>query len=359
MPDRKPSGSRPCGDRPALLKTLMREGSRLLVIIPALNEAATIQTVIAAVPREIPGIAETGVLVIDDGSSDDTADRARVAGAEVISHSRPLGVGVAIQRGLSEAVKRGAEVAVNIDGDGQFDPDDIRLLVQPILDGRAEFVSASRFKDPELTPRMPLLKRWGNLWMSRLISFITGQRFWDVSCGFRAYSSEALLRLALQGRFTYTQESFLVLSFKGVTILELPIAVRGSREHGRSRIASSLGLYAVRTGSIIFSCFRDYRPSLVFNSIAVAMLGAAAIFGTFFLAHRVISGTFSPHIWSGFVAAGFFTVGFAVFLAGQLAAMINRVRFLQEEQLYLLRLRFRSQSNRDASPKTPAAADRR
>jgi glycosyltransferase involved in cell wall biosynthesis len=337
----------------------MRDASRLLVIIPALNEAATIQAVIAGVPRDIPGVAETEVLVIDDGSSDDTADRARAAGAEVISHSRSLGVGVAIQRGLSEAVRRGADLAVNIDGDGQFEPDDIRLLVQPVLDRRAEFVSASRFKDPGLTPRMPLLKRCGNQWMSRLISFIIGQRFWDVSCGFRAYSSEALLRLALQGRFTYTQESFLVLSFKGVSILELPIAVRGSREHGRSRVASSLGLYAIRTGSIIFSCFRDYRPSLVFNGIAVAMIVLAAIFGAFFLGHRVISGTFSPHIWSGFVAAGFFTIGFAVFLAGQLAAMINRVRFLQEEQLYLLRLQFRIKSERDPSAKTPAAADRR
>lgn len=337
----------------------MREGARLLVIIPALNEAATIQAVIADIPRDMPGIAGTEVLVINDGSSDDTADLARAAGADVISHFRALGVGVAIQRGLSEAVQRGADIAVNIDGDGQFNPGDIRLLVQPILDGQADFVSASRFKDPVLTPRMPSLKRWGNQWMSRLISVITGQRFWDVSCGFRAYSREALLRLALQGRFTYTQESFLVLSFKGVTILEVPVAVRGSREHGQSRIASSLWLYAIRTGSIIFSCFRDYRPSLVFNGVSVAMFVFAAAFGIFFLGHRAISGTFTPHIWSGFVAAGFFSIGFAVFLAGQLAAMINRVRFLQEEQLYLLRLRFRYQGHRDSSPKRPAAADRR
>lgn len=211
--------------------------ARLLVIIPALDEAATIQGVIAGIPRDVPGIADTAVLVVDDGSSDETAALARAAGADVISHSRTLGVGVAIQRGLSEAVRRGVDIAVNVDGDGQFNPADIRLLVQPILEGQAEFVSASRFKDPDLTPRMPVLKRWGNRWMSRLISFITGQRFWDVSCGFRAYSSEALLRLALRGRFTYTQESFLVLSFKGVPILEVPVAVRGSREHGRSRVA--------------------------------------------------------------------------------------------------------------------------
>jgi glycosyltransferase involved in cell wall biosynthesis len=337
----------------------IRGRPRLLVIIPALNEAATIRDVIADIPREIPGIADTEVLVIDDGSSDDTAELARAAGAEVISHQRTLGVGVAIQRGLSEAVQRSADIAVNIDGDGQFNPGDIRLLIQPILTGQAEFVSASRFKDPGLTPQMPLLKRWGNQGMSRLVSLIAGQRFWDVSCGFRAYSSEALLRLALQGRFTYTQESFLVLSFKGVSILEVPIAVRGSREHGRSRVASSLGLYAIRTSGIIFNCFRDYRPSLVFNSISVTMLTLAAGFGAFFLGHRVIRGTFTPHIWSGFVAAGFFSIGFAVFLAGQLAAMINRVRYLQEEQLYLFRLRSRHQGDRDSSAQTPAATDRR
>jgi glycosyltransferase involved in cell wall biosynthesis len=335
------------------------DGSRLLVVVPALNEAATIQGVIAAIPRDIPGIAETQVLVIDDGSSDDTADLARAAGAEVISHFRTFGVGVAIQRGLSEAVQRSADIAVNIDGDGQFNPDDIRVLIQPILARRADFVTASRFKDPRLTPQMPFLKRQGNLWMSRLISVITGQRFWDVSCGFRAYSGEALLRLALQGRFTYTQESFLVLSFKGAAIVEVPIAVRGSREHGRSRVASSLWLYAIRTGSIIFSCFRDYRPSLVFNGISATMLALALAFGTFFLGHRVLSGAFTPHIWSGFVAAGFFSIGFAVFLAGQLAAMINRLRLLQEEQLYLLRLWYQRQDDRDPSTEKPAAADRR
>lgn len=339
--------------------SVVGQGSRLQVIIPALNEAATIQTVIAGIPRDLPGVTETCVLVIDDGSTDETAALARAAGAEVISHPRTLGVGVAIQRGLSEALQRSADMAVNIDGDGQFDPADIRLLLQPILEGRAQFVSASRFKDPALTPRMPLFKRWGNQWMSRLVSLITGQRFWDVSCGFRAYSSEALLRLALQGRFTYTQESFLVLSFKGVAILEIPVAVRGTREHGESRVASSLWLYGIRTARIIFSCFRDYNPSLVFNGISAAMLALAALFGTFFLGHRLLSGAFTPHIWSGFVAAGFFAIGFAVLLAGQIAAMINRVRFVQEEQLYLQRLSFRSRGDRDASAEKPPPADRR
>ena len=186
---------------------------RLLVIIPALDESATIQRVIAGIPRHIEGISDIQVLVVDDGSNDNTAELARDAGAFVVSHSTNLGVGAAIQTGLGEAVRSGVDIAVNVDGDGQFDPQDIEKLVRPILDGRAEFVTASRFKDPALAPKMPWLKRRGNGWMSSLVSFLSRRKCHDVSCGFRAYSREVCLRLALQGRFTYTQETFLVLSF--------------------------------------------------------------------------------------------------------------------------------------------------
>ena len=167
-------------------------GLRVLVMIPALNEEVTIQGVIETIPRDIPGVSSVEVVVIDDGCTDRTAQLSREAGASVISHGQNLGVGVALHSGLDEAIRRGVDVAVNIDADGQFNPNDIPKLIQPILDGSAHFVTASRFKDPSLIPQMPPMKIWGNHRMAQIVSYLIGKRMFDVSCGFRAYSREAL-----------------------------------------------------------------------------------------------------------------------------------------------------------------------
>ena len=118
----------------------MSKSFKLMVIIPAFDEEATIQQVISGLPKAIPNICKLDVLVVDDGSTDATAQLALQAGARVISHPRNLGVGKAIQSGLTEAIRNGVDIAVNIDADGQFDPADICRLVQPIVDEKAEFV---------------------------------------------------------------------------------------------------------------------------------------------------------------------------------------------------------------------------
>ena len=309
----------------------------LLVMMPALNEAATIGAVLQRVPRQIAGFGSVSILVIDDGSTDDTVRIARENGAYVISHGRNLGVGAALQTAVAEAVHLGVDVAVNIDSDGQFWPEDIPRVVGPVRDGAADFVTASRFKDPSLVPEMPRVKLWGNWGMSRIVSGLVGQRFADVSCGFRAYGREALLHLVLLGQFTYTQESFLVLSRKGLRMVELPLRVRGVREFGQSRVASNLWRYGKRTVGIMFSFIRDYSPAVLFNNAAGLALAASLSLGGFFLWHRWSAGQFSPHIWSGFVSAFLFGLSTVIFALGQVAEMLARLRSVQERQLYLVR----------------------
>lgn len=310
---------------------------RLLVMMPALNESASLAAVLQRVPRKINGVGSVDVLVIDDGSTDDTVAIARAHGASVISHGRNLGVGVALQTGLAEAVHRGVDLLVNIDSDGQFAPEDIARIVVPVIEGRADFVSASRFLDPALVPEMPWVKKFGNWGMARIISGLCGQRFEDVSCGFRAYGREAILHLVLLGRFTYTQESFLVLTQKGLRLMEMPMKVRGVREHGQSRIASNLWRYAWRTLGIIFSFIRDYSPGVLFNNAALLFLLLSLGLGGFFLWHRLSSGQFSPHIWAGFTSAFLFGMATVTFGLGQIALMVARMRSVQERQLYLSR----------------------
>ncbi len=319
--------------------------ANLLVIVPALNEEATIARVIGAVPRDIPGIKSVEILVVDDGSTDGTAARAREAGADVITHPRNRGVGAAMQTGLREAMLKGADFVVNIDGDGQLDPADIPVVLRPVLDGEADFATASRFKDPDNIPDMPTIKRLGNGWMSFIVRQLSGQDLHDVSCGFRAYSKEAILKLTLSGNFTYTQEMILLLSFHGLRIAEVPVKVRGVREHGKSRVASNLVRYAFNTLRILFGCVRNYRPGWLFNRVSAALALSGLGFGTFSIAHFLATGAFSPHIWAAFTAAFLIGLAFLLFLFGQIALMLGHIRFLQEEQLYYLRKRYGADSD--------------
>jgi len=312
-----------------------------VVLMPALNEEATIHSIIQTIkrdiPRSIPDLDELEIVVVDDGSTDNTAKISRDSGASVVSHPTNQGVGAAIQTGLAEALKRRAEVTVNIDADGQFDPHDIPKLVAPIMSGEADFVTASRFKDPNIEPVMPSAKRWGNYCMSWLISKIAEQKFHDVSCGFRAYSHETLLHLTLQGKFTYTQETFLTLAFKGLKIVEMPVSVRGAREFGKSRVANNLFHYGFQTLRIILGCVRDYRPVYFFGVIAGALAFIGLTLSAVFFGHFLWTGSFSPNLWIGFLGSFFILLAVFAQLFGQIAAMLDRIRFLQEEQLYLLR----------------------
>ncbi len=302
----------------------------IVVILPALNEEKTVGDVIARIPPLISEMPTT-VLVIDDGSSDKTSEIAAQAGAKVIGHPRQLGLGAAFRTGILDALSQQASVIVTIDSDGQFNPEDIPQLVEPLLEGQADMVTASRFIDPTLIPEMPAIKKWGNHRMSGLISLLTGHKFHDVSCGFRAYSRRAAASLILTGTFTYTQEVFLSLAFRNFAIKEVPIKVRGTRKFGKSRVASSVISYGFRTLKIIFRCYRDYKPMRFFGGMATVL----ALIGI----HYLQTGQFSPHIWAGFTGASFVGLAVILFISGLLADMLDRIRMGVEDILYDMRTR--------------------
>jgi glycosyltransferase involved in cell wall biosynthesis len=323
-----------------------RESLRLLVSLPALNEEATVGGVIRRVPRQIPGVRTIDVLVIDDGSSDLTAERASEAGARVIRHSTPRGVGAAFHSALAYGIETGADLIVSIDADGQFDAADIPALIAPVVAGDADFATASRFKDPTLIPEMPWLRVWGNRMMSRLISRLAGERFYDVSCGMRCYSRRAALQLHLLARFTYTQEVFLNLAFKQLRIVEVPLRVRGEREHGESRVARSLWRYGLRTVQIIFRCYRDYQPLRFFGGVAIGLSVSGFGLGGFLLIHYWLTGGFSPHKWAGVGAVALLVLALLMLHLGVVGDMLNRHRVYLEELLF----RQRSEMRRGRDP---------
>lgn len=309
-------------------------GLRLLVTMPALNEERTVAQVIRGIPQEIEGVRSIDVLVVDDGSSDRTSEEAIEAGAQVIGHGRPRGVGAAFHSALAYGIEHGADVIVTIDSDGQFNPADIPALIAPVVAGEADFASASRFKDPDLVPDMPTVKLWGNRMMSHLISGLAREKFYDVSCGMRCYSRKAALHLHLLARFTYTQEVFLNLSFKQMRIVEVPLRIIGERQFGKSRVASNLWRYGFRTAQIIFRCYRDYHPLRFFGGLAAVLLVPAFVLLGFLAFNYLTTGAFSPHKWAGVIALTLGALAVLMLHMGMIGDMLNRHRIYLEELLY-------------------------
>jgi glycosyltransferase involved in cell wall biosynthesis len=310
----------------------MYQNKTVCVIMPAYNEEATIADTIGALPAYVDH-----VIVVDDGSRDRTASIAEEKGATVFRHKRNRGVGAAFNTGLRAALAYSADITVNMDADGQFDPADIVKLITPMIEGKAQFVTASRFMEPGHYPVMSTVKLWGNRYMSLMISRMAGQRFYDVSCGFRAYSKEALMQLNLFGDFTYTQESFLNFAFKDVSILEVPVDVIGERRHGKSRVASNLFKYAYQTFKIIIRTMRDYRPFRMFAAVALVLLAMGVALAVFLGAHYLRTGTFTPHKWAGFASGFLVILAILSFVLGFILDMFARMRLNQERILFLLK----------------------
>ena len=308
--------------------------------MPALNEEGDIQRVIASLPRSMDGFESVQILVVDDGSLDKTAALAQSSGAQVVSHGKNRGVGAAFRSAIQSALENDADVLVGIDADGQFDPKEIPTLIQPIFEKRADMVIGNRFTSGKPVD-MPHIKYWGNQRIARLISTITGQTFQDVSCGFRAYNREALMRLNIFGDFTYTHETILSLMYQGLKVMEHPIKVKYFPDR-KSRVAGSILHYATQTSKIILRVLLDYRPIRVFGSFGGLCMAIGIGFELFLIGHFLFTGSFSPYKSTGFIGLGFIIFGLLVLIIALVADMLNRLRINQDKLLYQIkRIRYK------------------
>ena len=248
----------------------MVKGLNVVVLIPAFNEQETIAEAINSVPRKILGAESVKILVVDDGSTDATLEKAGKAKADrIVRLPSNRGLGVAFRKGIDEAIKMKADAVVNMDADLQFDANDIQKLLQPILKGEADMVTCTRFKDKSMQPQMPLVKKFGNKVFTSVVNFLTQQKFTDTQCGFRAYSREAMLRLNLFGKHTYTQEVFLSLVENDLRIVEVPCRVKGQRQ-GKSKVVPP-------TIGAISNILKEYKISL--RGKYMVIVGAGRLVG--------------------------------------------------------------------------------
>ena len=193
----------------------------ILLFLPAFNEEEAVADCIQRVPKNVCGLP-VECLVIDDGSTDSTAAVASAAGAEVLSLEQHRGLGAAVRVGMSEGVKRKASAVVFADADGEYPPEELQNLVEPILTGHADYVVGSRFLgDIEF---MRPHRRFGNLVLTRILSLIARRKITDGQSGYRAFSPRAAQAAEIIHDFNYAQVITLDLLAKGYIYLEVPIS---------------------------------------------------------------------------------------------------------------------------------------
>lgn len=310
---------------------------KLIVFSICKDEAETIGQVLDGIPTKIKGITEIEKWVIDDGSSDNTAEVATEHGASVVQDGDNKRLAFRFREALDIALARDADVMVNIDGDMQFNPADIPKLVAPIVEDKADFVAADRFSDKQTgryrrPDKMSPAKYLGNRVGARVVSKLSNHEFHDVTCGFRAYSRKALYALNTDGTYTYTQESFQVLAMKKMRIMAIPIDVT-YHEGRKSRVVQSV-LHFIGISSVnILRSYRDFAPLRFFGWLGAIPFVFGSISLTIFLAHWAVTGRFSPYKFLGFVAVYFLTLAILFWGLGLVADMLSRMLNNQEKIL--------------------------
>ena len=210
---------------------LLPSGQRIVVVMPAYNEGENVGSVIESLPEEIAGYPVVPV-VIDDGSEDDTGDVARKAGAMVARLPIRRGGGLALRVGYDIALRLGAVVVVSMDADGQHVPEEMRSLVDPILDGEVDMVNGSRILGD--FERESIVRHAGVHFFSRLVTIMTGSRITDVSNGYRATKAEVLKLLNLDQDQFWASELLIEGMRHRLRIKEVPITIR-ARAGGASK----------------------------------------------------------------------------------------------------------------------------
>ena len=207
---------------------------RVAIVIPALNEEAAIQQLLAELPRDFA----QWIIVVDNGSTDATASVAHMAGA-IVASEPVRGYGRACLKGFKTASNLGAEIVIFMDGDGSDDPADLPMMLQPIIDGRADLVIGSRVSDRSERGAVAAQARLGNWLVSRMISALYGVRLHDIG-SFRVVRCSLLAAIDMhEMTFGWPVEMLVKAARERYRILELPIHYR-KRSHGRSKVAGTI-----------------------------------------------------------------------------------------------------------------------
>ena len=324
---------------------------KLNIQIPCYNEAKTLPGTLRLLPRQIDGVDQVEVLVIDDGSCDGTAESARDSGADhVLTLPHHTGLAGAYAAGLDACLRLGADIIVNTDADNQYEAGDIPLLLGPILSGEAEMVVGDRGV-ATLQTFSPLKRRLQTIG-SRVVSQAAQLSIPDATSGFRAMTREVALHTLVLSNYSYTLETLIQAGNRKVRIVSVP--VRTNPPQRPSRLMRGTADYLRNSSITILRAYAMYRPLRVFFAIGGLLMLAGFVLFARFLILFLLRGGQTGNIQSLLLATVFFIIGFQTFIIGLVADLIAFNRKILEDILYRLR---KTEVGQDAHPEEAQAQD--
>lgn len=309
---------------------------KLIVQIPVLNEAESIGRVIGDIPRQIVGVTAVEILIIDDGCTDDTVAVARAHGADhVVHHTSRKGLAAAYQTGIDAALRLGADIIVNTDGDNQYPGAAIPQLIAPIVARHADMVIGDRqvANNQYFSPFKKVMQALG----SSVVRWASDTDVPDTVSGFRALSREYALRTFVTSDFSYTVENLIQAGKRRLTVATIPITT--NHVERKSRLHRGNWNFIKRQAATIARSYISYEPLRTFSYLAAPFL----LIGTLLMARAVyvfigrnfgVVASNDQALIGGGVAL---ILGFIIFLIGLLADRVGGNRRVADEILYRVR----------------------
>lgn len=302
---------------------------KVFIQIPCLNEAETLPLVFKTMPKKLPGVDEVEWLIVDDGSTDNTIEVAKKLGVKhFVYHHRNMGLARSFRDGVDYALKHGADIVVNTDGDNQYPQERIKDLVKPIVDGEADIVIGDRQTDTiaHFSGFKKIMQNFG----SWVVNKAAGTNLPDAPSGFRAYSRNSLLRLNIVTQFSYTMETIIQAGNKRLRIESVPIET--NKKTRESRLFKNIWQHMGRSGQAILRSYIMFKPHAIFLTLGIVFLIAGLIPFIRFLIFT-LQGDGDGHLQSLVFGSAMLVGALLSFALLVIADLLKTNRILLEDQL--------------------------